>query len=364
MKYFAPLLLIFWVPVLQGQQCASPVPTISFQQKLSQLNGMRTDQQRLAAASEFARRNCLLTYQVKQITELFSDDYTRLSFVQDAYPGLFDKENFYDLYDVFAYFSTAMRLHDFINPLQGGVSRPNPYPNPRDRYYYDFPEYNYPSYENYRETTPCSQPLTDGEFYRLVQSVMMQPDDELRELTAISLAEANCMTVAQIMKMASLLGQEAKRLDYLKRSYDYTYDVGNYHYSNQLFKDKTYYTQFEAYIAERRRQPNHDPRHRPSERVCGVSDAEMIEIVASIKEQSFDNTQLTMAKQIVRAKQCFTTSQIRQLIDVFSFEKSKLDIAKYCYAYCVDRSNYYKLNNAFSFSSSVDELTNFVAEQH
>lgn len=363
MKHLAFVFAIMMVWPAHAQNCTAPASSIVFQQKLSQLSAMRTDQQRLHAASEFARRNCLLTYQVKQITELFADDVTRLNFVQDAYPALFDKENAYDLYDVFAYFSTVMRFHDFINGRPGQASRPNSYPAYDDRYDYPFPEYNYPSYDNYREPTPCSSPLSESEFNRLVRNVMLQPDDELRELTAIQLAEANCMTVSQIMKMASLLEQEANRLDYLKRSYDFTYDVGNYHYSNQLFKDKTYYNQFETYVTERRRQPRHDPRQRPGERHCGVSDSELLEIVNTIKGQSFDNTQLTMAKQIVRAKQSFTTSQIRQLVDIFTFEASKLDMAKYCYAYCIDQSNYYKINTAFTFSSSVDELTKYIGEQ-
>lgn len=355
MKKIAIILItILGIQIARAQNCTAPVSNIQFKQKLSQLTSMRNDQQRLNAASEFARQNCLLTYQVKQITELFADDFTRLAFVQNAYPALFDKDNTYDLYDAFAYFSTVMRFHDFVQGINV----------PRERLYtHEFPNYNYPSYENYRETTPCSQPLSDSEFNRLVRSVMMQPDDHLREITAIQLAEANCMTVAQIMKMASLLEQEASRLDYLKRSYDYTYDVGNYHYSNQLFNDKAYSNQFETFVSERRGRSGRHSQQGSVEIRCAVSNEEMLEIVNSIKNQSFDNTQLTMAKQIVNAKKCFTTDQIKQLVDIFSFESTKLEMAKYCYNYCIDRSNYYRINSSFNFSTSAEELSKFVSEQ-
>jgi hypothetical protein len=362
-------LLVFLMTVLfcismHSQNCPSPVTTILFQQKMNQFSTIRQDQQRLAAANDFVLKNCLLTYQVKQIAELFNDDVTRLEFVQNAYPIIFDKENVYDLYDAFAYFSSVMRLHDYIASLSERVSRPE---RGTDISYrpYSFPDYNYPSYENYHETTPCSQPISDEVFYRLLHNVMMNHDDDARVNAAIELAENNCLTVAQIMKMGSLIEQETKRLDYLKRSYDYTYDVGNFQYSNQLFKEKSNSTDLDNYVRDRKGRPGKDSHnHGDRENRCRLSDTEMLDIVKNIKDQSFENTQLTMTKQIVRSKQCFTTVQIKQLIDIFSFESTKLDIAKYCYAYCIDRDNYYKLNSSFSFSSSVDDLTKFINEQH
>ena len=119
MKQFCIVLILLMVSFsAKSQNCTAPVSGMVFKQKYSQLTVIRQDQQRLRAATEFARKNCLLIYQVKQIAELFNDDITRLTFIQDAFPAIFDKENKYDLYDAFAYFSTAMRLHDFMeSPL-------------------------------------------------------------------------------------------------------------------------------------------------------------------------------------------------------------------------------------------------------
>jgi len=192
---------------------------------------------------------------------------------------------------------------------------------------------------------------------------MNQPDDELRVSIAVQLAEGNCLTVEQIMKIGSMIEQEQKRLDYLKRSYDYSYDVGNYQFGDQLFTTATYRDEFSNYI--RSRKPGSPGQHMPQHHVppCGVSDGEFSEIVRSISSQSFNNTQLTLAKQIVKSKKCFTTEQIRQIVNIFSFETSKLDMAKYCYTYCVDRDNYYRINECFSFSSSVTELDEFISTQ-
>lgn len=347
-----------------SQNCNAPVSSIAFQQKVSQLSSLKNDQQRLARASEFVETNCLLTYQVKQIAELFGDDITRLSFVENAYRTTFDKENFYDVYDVFAYFSSVMRLHDFISANNQRDNRPPVNPSGYNEPVYSFPKYNYPSYKIYKETTLCKEPVSDELFLKLISNLLSQPDDEVKVALAVQLAENNCLTVEQIMKVGSLISKEQKRLDYLKRTYNYTYDIGNYEYNDQLFSDATYHDEFKSFVHQQRGR-GHDQRRdeHSGEPICRVSDQEFADITVSIKNQTFNNTQLNLAKQIVKTKQCFTTLQIKQLIDIFTFEDSKLEMAKYCYPYCTDRNNYYKINDCFTFSSSVDALTNFISSQ-
>lgn len=80
---------------------------------------------------------------------------------------------------------------------------------------------------------------------------------------------------------------------------------------------------------------------------------------SSVASSSFDDTRLSTAKQIVSAN-CMSAAQIASMISVFSFESSRLDFAKYAYPFCVDKNNYYKINNAFTFESSRSELNNYV----
>jgi hypothetical protein len=44
----------------------------------------------------------------------------------------------------------------------------------------------------------------------------------------------------------------------------------------------------------------------------------------------------------------------------FSFESTRLDFARFAYAYVVDPQSYFMVNNAFAFSSSVDDLNRFL----
>lgn len=81
--------------------------------------------------------------------------------------------------------------------------------------------------------------------------------------------------------------------------------------------------------------------------------------MSTIKAQSFEETQLKTAKQVISAN-CLNVDQIIQIANTFSFEDNKLEFAKYAYDYCIEPRNYFKLNGIFSFSSNVDELSDYV----
>lgn len=94
-----------------------------------------------------------------------------------------------------------------------------------------------------------------------------------------------------------------------------------------------------------------------------ISDADFQAAKKNIEKQSFEETRVSTAKQIIKAKGCFSAEQIKQLCEGFSFEASRLDIAKYAYDYCSDKDNYYVVSDAFSFSSSTTELNKYIEKR-
>lgn len=79
----------------------------------------------------------------------------------------------------------------------------------------------------------------------------------------------------------------------------------------------------------------------------------------SIASKSFDDTRLTIAKQVASAN-CLFCSQVKDIMLLFSFEATRLDFAKFAYPYVYDQGNYFKLNDAFTFESSIDELNSYI----
>jgi len=80
---------------------------------------------------------------------------------------------------------------------------------------------------------------------------------------------------------------------------------------------------------------------------------------SSIKAKSFEDSKLTVAKQIM-ASNCMLSSQVKDVMMEFSFEASRLDFAKFAWGKTFDPGNYYKLNDAFTFESSIDDLNNYI----
>jgi hypothetical protein len=90
-----------------------------------------------------------------------------------------------------------------------------------------------------------------------------------------------------------------------------------------------------------------------------VNANEFQNILEHINKQSFDDRKLQTAKTITRDRS-FTTAQIIEICKQFSFEKNKLDYAKFAYDYTIDKNNYYKVSSVFSFSSNARELEKYI----
>jgi hypothetical protein len=79
----------------------------------------------------------------------------------------------------------------------------------------------------------------------------------------------------------------------------------------------------------------------------------------SVSSKDFEDSKLTVAKQITGSN-CLTVDQVRRMMGEFDFEDSKLQYAKFAYDKTYDIGNYYKLNDAFDFESSIDELNAYI----
>ena len=90
-----------------------------------------------------------------------------------------------------------------------------------------------------------------------------------------------------------------------------------------------------------------------------MSREDFIEAKSSISSKDFEDTKMTVAKLVV-GNNCLTCKQVKEIMMLFTFENTKLDFAKFSYGYTFDIGNYYKLNDAFTFSSSVDELNKYI----
>lgn len=80
----------------------------------------------------------------------------------------------------------------------------------------------------------------------------------------------------------------------------------------------------------------------------------------SVKSKTFDDSKLTVAKQIIKSN-CMLVSQVKEIVNLLTFENDKLELAKFAYKFTYDKGNYYQINDVFTFSSSVEELDEYIS---
>lgn len=78
------------------------------------------------------------------------------------------------------------------------------------------------------------------------------------------------------------------------------------------------------------------------------------------REWSETNRMTSMCNIIEKSE--FTTSQVKDLMLLFTFESNRLEIAKNAYRKTVDKEKYFEVNDALTFSSSKDDLARFIRE--
>lgn len=84
------------------------------------------------------------------------------------------------------------------------------------------------------------------------------------------------------------------------------------------------------------------------------------DLIRTIENASFDSDKLIIAKQAARSGR-LRSSEVLRIMELMSFDSSKLKFAKYAYEYVVDPANYYIVNKAFTFSSSIDDLDRYIS---
>ncbi len=78
-----------------------------------------------------------------------------------------------------------------------------------------------------------------------------------------------------------------------------------------------------------------------------------------IADKWFDSSKSEVAQMAMR-NNYFTTQQVAGIMNLFDFESTKLEFAKMAYSHVVDQQNYWMVNDAFSFSSSISSLQEFI----
>jgi hypothetical protein len=92
-----------------------------------------------------------------------------------------------------------------------------------------------------------------------------------------------------------------------------------------------------------------------------MSSLDFNDYLNAIRGKTFEDSKLSTAKAPLSG-QYLTAKQIKQVMQVFTFEDSRLEFAIFAHSRCVDPSNYYQVYDAFEFELSIDDLQEAIGE--
>lgn len=356
MKLIYTLIISVFTTSVIAQNCSSVVSNIAFQTAFNQIAVKPNDQAKLEQSYTLLEDKCLTASQVKLVASLFGSEAYKLEFTKTAYDHTFDVINFYDVYDVFENFSTAFRLHDYVNGISD-TAIPDEIETETEEVpdapaTVTFPSLNYPSPVGYAGWTGCGVPIADSDFNLLVQGTVTQPTDEAKMQDAVNLMSQYCLSMAQVMKIATQIQMESNRLQFLKNVFMITYDMENYSFAIEVFSHVPYQNDWLTWCATQITDLN-----TPDVPPCNVTEERFESMKSGINGLTWSSDKEEALFGFINDEgNCFTIEQIKWFVNYFSFDDDKLNVMKSAYARCLEQNDYYKLAEELTFSSSKDDF--------
>ncbi len=90
-----------------------------------------------------------------------------------------------------------------------------------------------------------------------------------------------------------------------------------------------------------------------------MTESTFYQLKASMDFVSFDSKRLEIAKQAL-AFSMVSSEQVLELLNLLTFDCNRLELAKFAFERTYDKQNYFIVNNAFTFSSNISALNQYI----
>jgi hypothetical protein len=148
-----------------------------------------------------------------------------------------------------------------------------------------------------------------------------------------------------------VIREDIFRNDYGYNNHNKKYDDSYNHYNHN--HDKKYNNKYDDGY-------KYNDRYYGKSNCYAMAPNDFYALKNTIANAKFESTRFSIAKSAVSLN-CFTSQQIHELLYLFTFESTRVDFAKLAYYSVIDKERFYLVYDAFTFSSSIDELSRFIS---
>lgn len=176
----------------------------------------------------------------------------------------------------------------------------------------------------------------------------------------------NSRTVAEFRGMKGLvILQQVPLMQNNQTQQDFWY--GYWNYTNGTIAHPNPNNPYEPGSTWNPNAPNNpypnNPGNNWNNAPVGMDAATFEQYKETVRKQSFDSNKVSMIKNSAKTAN-FTSAQVAELLGLMSFDSYKLEAAKYCYDFTLDKGNYFKTFDKFQFDSYVKDLSDYIASRN
>ncbi len=310
-----------------------PMGSTAFSNLLRSVRAQRSTNQKVAVISTAFNNSS--TYfsvsQVDQLIRLVDQEPAKLQLAKQSYSHLTDPDNFNQLYYLFSNDNSRTELYDYVynyNPDNAGNNNGN-------------------------------YAMSDNDFNTLYQTIRQQwpPATQVNSIADAFNSTTNYFNTAQVIKMIQLVNSEANRLRLAKLSYRSVTDRNNFNQVFSLLGSQSSRDELTAFVN------NYDTNGGGGigNTNGAMSEYDFLQLYNNIKSEWPASAQLNMALSAVNDRyNKFTSAQVVRLMQLFSNDDDKLQLAKASYRVIVDRNNINQLYDALRYQNSKDDLRRYI----
>ncbi|BDS09837.1 DUF4476 domain-containing protein [Aureispira anguillae] len=206
---------------------------------------------------------------------------------------------------------------------------------------------------------PHPIPMSEAEFGQALRHIQQESFDDGKMRIAKGVINGNYVLAGQVKTMIKEFSFKDSQEKLAMYAYPKTYDQKNYYMIYDVFTFSSSKDKVSQWVST---QPIIDYQSDPYYGPIPMTDAEFSQALQYVRNESFDNGKMRVAKQLIDGNYIYTR-QVKVLIKEFSFKGGQEDIARYAYPKTYDQKNYYMVFDAFTFSSSKRELDEWLEGQ-
>lgn len=168
----------------------------------------------------------------------------------------------------------------------------------------------------------------------------------------------NCLSVAQLGRLLSYVEYEVEKLKLVRLSYSHLIDPLNKKNLEKNFRLEASVNELNNFFKTA------DTPLIKKNNSCVTPASEMIISRYADKLSIYNNdTERIEALKKGYADLCYSSDQALQLLSKFFHDREKLEVAKLLYFNCVDKDQFLKVSQVFSYNQTTSELKDFMEKQ-